>query len=132
MIRTAPTLDALAGKIWVDPAGLVETVQRYNDAVERRSDPKFGRTALPMKIETGPYYGIVSQAGILISREGVQTDADLRVVDANGRVIPGLYAVGEVPGSYQFMGDSHAGPAIALGRTFGRNVAERSRATVLR
>ena len=129
-IAAADSLEELAGKLGVDPAGLAETVRRYNEAVAEGHDPDHGRTALPMPISEAPYYGLTSVAASLLSRDGLRVDGDLAVLDREGVPIAGLYAVGEVLGNNVFAGDNYVGgmsvtPAMTLGRELGRALAAR-------
>ncbi len=57
---------------------------------------------------------------------GIKVNHALQVEDENGRVIPGLYAVGETLGCGQLIGDAmvggmSVGPAITFGRIVARN-----------
>ena len=60
---------------------------------------------------------------------GVAIDMDPRVLDRNGRAVPGLYAAGEITGSVGTNG-SHGmdgtflGPAILTGRLAGRAIVQ--------
>jgi fumarate reductase flavoprotein subunit len=69
---------------------------------------------------------------MLMSREGLRVDDNLRVMRHDGEPIRNLFAVGEILGASQFMGDSFVGgmsvgPAIALGRLIGQRLGERTR-----
>jgi succinate dehydrogenase/fumarate reductase flavoprotein subunit len=60
---------------------------------------------------------------------GVDVDLDCRVLDNSGRVIPGLFAVGEVTGFGGINGKAalegtFLGPAIYMGRIAGRSIAQ--------
>jgi fumarate reductase flavoprotein subunit len=64
----------------------------------------------------------------LITFAGVDVDARLRVRRADGRAVPGLYAVGEVIGSAAVNGNAFCSgmcltPALAFGRIAGRHLA---------
>ena len=66
---------------------------------------------------------------MLMSREGLRVDSGLRVLNASGAPIRGLYAVGEILGASQFMGDSFVGgmsvgPCMTLGRLVGQRLAQ--------
>jgi fumarate reductase flavoprotein subunit len=131
-IWRAPTLDELASRLGVDATGLRTTLEHYNQAVAAGEDRQFGRRALPMTVERPPFYGIVSQASMLMSREGLKVDTDLRVLRADGRAFENLYAIGEVLGASQLMGDSFVGgmsvgPAITFGRLVGQRLAAAAR-----
>jgi fumarate reductase flavoprotein subunit len=127
-IWSAASLVDLADRMAIWAEGLERTVARYNAAVDAGHDPDLGRQFLPGRIEQPPFYGVWSQAAMLMSREGLRVDTALRVLDASGLPIRGLYAVGEILGASQFMGDSFVGgmsvgPCMTLGRLIGQRVA---------
>ncbi len=133
-IVAADTLEELAERLGVDAAGLTETVERYNAAVDAGHDPEHGRTTLPMPIGEPPYYALTSVAASLLSRDGLRVNGDLAVLDRRGAAIPGLYAVGEVLGNNVFAGDNYVGgmsvtPAMTLGRRLGARLAAERRTT---
>jgi uncharacterized protein len=60
---------------------------------------------------------------------GVDVDMDCRVMDTSGRIIPGLFAVGEVTGFGGINGKAalegtFLGPGIYMGRIAGRTIAQ--------
>jgi fumarate reductase flavoprotein subunit len=127
-ITRAATITELAEELAIEPDVLTKTVSEYNAAVDSGVDHDFGRTLLPARIEKGPFYAITSVATSLLSRDGLKVDTDLAVLDNEGRVIPGLYAVGEVLGNNVFAGDNFVGgmsitPAMTLGRLLGGKLA---------
>lgn len=106
--------------------GLPADVVRRELAGWGRPD-RFGRLHSPAPIERGPFYGVRTVGGMLLSRGGPAVDDRLRPLDATGAPIAGLYAVGELLGMGKFSGDSFAGgmsvgPALALGRWLVREV----------
>jgi fumarate reductase flavoprotein subunit len=124
---SAASLADLANRMGILTAGLQRTVARYNAAVDAQHDPDFGRQFLPGRIEQPPFYGVWSQAAMLMSREGLRVDTGLRVLHPSGAPIRGLYAIGEILGASQFMGDSFVGgmsvgPCITLGRLVGQRL----------
>ncbi|MFZ8258207.1 FAD-binding protein, partial [Staphylococcus aureus] len=70
-------------------------------------------------IANGPFYAIRVVPGDIGTFAGLRTDAHARVLDANGRPIPGLYAVGNDMASV--LGGNYSGGGITLGpgMTFG-------------
>ena len=87
-----------------------------------------GRTTFPGRLDRGPFYAITTVAASILSRDGLAADTELRVLDASGAPIPGLYAVGEVLGNNKFAGDNYVGgmsitPALTLGRILGERLA---------
>ena len=109
-VRRAPTLEALASAIGVDPAGLTATVAAANAAARTgvgdplgKGDGGFdrylgdpGNKPHPNlgAIETGPFYALEVFPGDITSTLGLQVSARGEVLDHNGRLIAGLYACG--------------------------------------
>ncbi|HEY8533119.1 MAG TPA: FAD-dependent oxidoreductase [Micromonospora sp.] len=127
-VTRADTLAELAEKLGIDPERLVATVERYNAAVDSGTDPDFGRTTLPTRIATPPFYAVTSVAASILSRDGLRVNTDMQVLTEAGTPIPGLYAVGEVLGNNVFAGDNYVGgmsvtPAMTLGRRLGARLA---------
>ncbi len=123
----ADTLDELAGKIGVDAATLKDTVARFNKAVDRGVDPDFGREFMLRRIETAPFYAMGASGITVVSPAGLNADAKLRVLRANGEPIPNLYAAGEVLGFSRLSGNAFVGgmsltPAMTLGRLLGQRL----------
>ena len=124
-VTEADTVEELAGKLGCKPAVLAETVRKYNEAVEKKSDPEFGRQSLKAKLE--PKFGALRIApGSLASTGGLRVNTDSKVLDTAGKPIPGLYAAGEVTGGISVrgtVGGDYLGAAVVFGRIAGRNAA---------
>jgi succinate dehydrogenase/fumarate reductase flavoprotein subunit len=132
-VFAAPSLRELAHRAGIDPAVLEETVAEYNAAVATGRDARFGRVHLPAPIEHPPFYALQNHGITLITFAGIAVDSDLRVRRADGSVIPGLYAAGEVIGAAATMGNSFCGgmaitPALSFGRLLGQRLAPAVRA----
>ena len=98
-LYVADTIEELAKKLSIDPKVLKDTVDTYNKAVDTKKDP-FGRaeTMLVNKIIKAPFY-----AGIVTMKRhhamgGVVINTKTEVIDRDGKVIPGLWAAGEITG----------------------------------
>ena len=120
---TADTVEDLALKAGIDPAGLVRAVAGYNYGVGTGHD-FFGRQHKPMPIAEGPFHAIRMQASAISSAIGLAVDDGLRVIRRDGTPIPNLYAAGEILGSSQTMGQAACGgmmvtPAMTFGRLLG-------------
>lgn len=135
ILRKASTLEGLAQEIGVPPQILRETVERFNaDArtgVDRdfdRGGPAYDRmygdqrvqpnpTLAPL--EKAPFYAMPIYSGDIGTNGGVATNENAQALDANGRMIPGLYVVGNNAASV--MGESYPGAGATLGpsMTFG-------------
>ncbi|MDR6622345.1 FAD-dependent tricarballylate dehydrogenase TcuA [Sinomonas atrocyanea] len=130
-VETAPTLEALAERIGVDPEALAKTVNDYNTSIDLSVpfDPnvKDGRRArtTPVKsnwaapLTEGPFYAYPVTCGITFTFGGLKSDTHGRVLDAAGEPIPGLYACGEMLGGL-FAGNYPGGSGLAAGVVFGR------------
>jgi succinate dehydrogenase/fumarate reductase flavoprotein subunit len=127
-VWVAGTLAELGQRAGIDPAGLESTVAGYNESVRSERDQDFGRHAMPAPISRAPYYALRNHGVTLITFCGVDVDEGLRVRRADGSVINGLYAVGEVLGAGATSGNAFCGgmmvtPAISLGRWLGTRLA---------
>lgn len=109
-VLSAPTLEALAQKIGVDPQGLVRTVETFNGYAAKGEDPDFQRGADKADffmgdpehkpnpclgpIAQGPFYSVTIYPGDTTTTVGLKVDDQARVVRADGAPIPGLHAIG--------------------------------------
>ena len=126
MFAKAQTLEELAKRARVDPAGLVHTVAEYNQLVKSGGDP-LGREHMPRPIARPPYYAITHLGSSATSSTGVAVDESLRVLRGSGEPIPNLYAAGEVLGSGATLGNAFTPgmmltPALTLGRLLGERL----------
>jgi succinate dehydrogenase/fumarate reductase flavoprotein subunit len=138
------TLAALAAKAGIDAQALAETVAQFNAAAAQGQDAAFGKGSKAYNryqgdalhgpnpcvapLAHGPFYAIKMVVGDLGTYAGIVTDADARALDAEGRVIPGLYAAGNdmasiMGGNYPGAGIT-LGPALTFGYIAGRHLAD--------
>ena len=101
-VVTADTIEELAEKLGMDPEVLCATVDRYNELCEKGVDEDFGKPSKDLVPLTTPPYSAAYFAGhVLCTIDGLQIDADGRVIDAEHQEpIPGLFAVGNCSGSF--------------------------------
>jgi urocanate reductase len=114
------TLEEAANKAKIPVEQFKKTIEEYNAMVDSKKDP-LGRTArmLVHKIAQPPFY--IGPFGMCRHHTmgGARIDTKARVLDRQGKVIPGLYAAGEVTGGIH--GSNRVGGnAIADIFTFGR------------
>lgn len=110
---------------------LRETIENYNSYVESQNDAEFGKEVLTGNInldfvDANEGYGIVispRKASLHHTMGGIRIDDQCHVLNADGEIIPGLYAAGEVTGGVH-AGNRLGGNAIADIFTFGRIAGE--------
>ncbi|MBQ2989824.1 MAG: FAD-dependent oxidoreductase [Clostridia bacterium] len=107
VVKTAATIEELAGEIGVPADKLAATVASYNAAVEGGASDEFGRlydgtknsyNVAVNKIEGEKFYAVPLQALCVMTLGGVTANENMQVLDEAGNAIPGLYAAGEVVG----------------------------------
>jgi succinate dehydrogenase/fumarate reductase flavoprotein subunit len=128
-LKRGDTLEALAGQIGVDAAGLRATVARHNGFAQTGVDVDFAKGETELNRFNGdethapnpcigplvraPFYALELWPAEIAVSTGLSTDADARVLDRARRVIPGLYACGNDMASP--MSGSYPGPGTTLG-----------------
>lgn len=142
--HTADTLDQLAEAIGVPPAELAATVTRFNDLVAGGADSDFGRGdeaydrtftggALPMApIDRPPYHAAAFGLSDLGTKGGLVTDTHARVLDTDGRPIPGLYAAGNTMAAVSGTAYPGGGNPIGASMLFSHRAALHMASRVIR
>jgi fumarate reductase flavoprotein subunit len=129
-IARADSIEELAAEVGVDAKTLRATVEHYNADCDQGRDSQFFK-AMEQRfpVRNGPFYArevracVIGQTGA-----GLDINNDAQVLDEHGRVIPGLYAAGEVLGCA--VGKRYSGGgmgicnAMVFGRIAGRAAAE--------
>jgi len=128
-IVEATTLEDLAKKIDAPADNLTKTVTEFNNAVKDNkaltaNPPK---AALAYKVTTPKFYAFYPLVpGITLSFGGIRVNPKGQVLEADGTVIPGLFAAGECAGGLYY-GDYIGGASLAnclvMGRVTGRGAA---------
>ena len=134
-LKRGATVRELAAACGIDPARLEATVAAFNVGARDGRDDAFRRGESPYNrvqgepdqlpnpcvapIQRGPFYAVKIVPGSLGTFAGLRTDANARVLDAEGRPIEGLYAVGNdmesiMDGRYP-AGGITLGPAMTFG-----------------
>ncbi len=125
----ADSLEALAGKIGVDGAGLVASAARMTAFARTGKDLDFDRGGNVFDryygdahgrpnpnlapIARAPFYAMKLYPGDIGTKGGLLTDRDARVLDDAGQPIAGLYGIGNNAASV--MGPAYPGAGSTLG-----------------
>ncbi len=126
---TGKTIEELAAAIEVSPTALAETLNNWNSYVEAKNDPEFGRTSFVKQLAEGPYYAIKVTAGVHHTMGGLEINDKTEVLNTEGKVIPGLFAAGEVTGGVHGA-NRLGGNAVADFTVFGHIAGESATAYV--
>jgi fumarate reductase flavoprotein subunit len=128
-IIKADSIAELAQKLGIKADTLQTTVEQYNTDCDQGCDSLyFKEMETRFAIRSGPFYArevracVIGQTGA-----GLNIDPQARVLDEHGRVIPGLYAAGEVlgcgVGKRYFGGGMGICNAMVFGRIAGTEAA---------
>jgi 3-oxosteroid 1-dehydrogenase len=131
MVKQAWTLDDLARMCTIDPAGLNDTVERFNEHARQGIDPDYGRGESAYNralgdpnhrvhpclgpIDEAPFYAVQVVPGDIGTCGGLVTDEFARVLDEHDGAIEGLYATGN--GTATVMGRHYLGPGASIANT---------------
>ena len=140
----ALTLMDLAAQINVDPSGLEETAKRFSLFAKAGVDEDFGRGSHIWDLNRGgdpdhgpnptlgtidkpPFYAMPFKASFLGTKGGPRTNEMAQVLRADGSIIEGLYAAGNVMancfGSKGVGAGTTLGPCLTWGYVAGVNAA---------
>lgn len=135
ILKKGRTIEDLAANMGVPVDTLASTVSRFNEYAVKGEDPDFhrgeaaydkmygdprvGPNPCLAPIAKGPFYAMPIYPGDIGTNGGLLTDDKARVLDAKGKPIIGLYAVGNNAASA--MGESYPGAGVTIGpaMTFG-------------
>ncbi len=134
-LKRGKTIADLATQIGVDPVTLEATISAFNGPARSGQDPLFSKGSFAYNryqgdaslspnpcvapLERGPFYAIKRVIGDIGTFAGLKTNESTQVLNAAGKPIKGLYAVGNDAASV--MGGNYPGAGITLGPalTFG-------------
>lgn len=118
------TLNELAANAGIDAAGLAATIAAYNQFAADGFDPEFNKPAASLAAYAGEgsYYAVEWNHSVWGSMSGVVTDEYYRVLNTEGNVIEGLYAIGEMSNKEFYNRNYHAGASLSFYATMGRLV----------
>lgn len=121
VMQKADTLEELAGKLGFEgdaKQAFLAQAERYNAQFDAQKDDDFGKEAYRLSaLRTPPFYGCWFGGSLLTTLDGLRIDKDCHVLDADDQVIEGLFAAGDVSGSF-FSGNY---PEYIVGCASGRS-----------
>ena len=143
-LKKGRTVRELALACGIDAASLERTIRRFGEHARRGCDPDFRRGETPFNraygdpehepnpclapLDAGPFYAVRIVPGSLSTFAGLATDSNARVLDRQGRPIPGLYAVGNdmasIAGGNYPSGGFTLGPAMTFGFVAAHHACE--------
>jgi tricarballylate dehydrogenase len=137
------SIAALAEKLGVPATALDRTVRHFNAAVAADAVARFnpfandGLSAHPegqppksnwaLRLDRPPFVAYPVACGITFTYGGLKVDSEARVLDTEGRAMPGLFAAGEIIGDF-FYFNYGAGTGLMRGAVFGRIAGEHAAA----
>ena len=119
LMLSGDTYEALAEALGIPADTFAATMNTWNGYVAEKNDPDFGRTSFANPLDTAPFYAVKVTAGIHHTMGGLKIDPETHVIDESGKIIPGLFAAGEVTGGVHG-GNRLGGNAVADFVVFGR------------
>ncbi len=138
-LHRADTLEGLAEDCGIDAEGLASTVESFNRYAADGADPEYGRGASAYNRAMGdpgqrpnpslgpvaraPFYAVEVVPSDIGTCGGLLTDADARVIGADGSAIPNLYATGNITATVMGRRYLGAGASIANTMIFGYRAA---------
>jgi flavocytochrome c len=129
-IVQADTLSELAARIGVPAASLEKTIADFNAAVKdgKAPDAKPVKTAFAFKVSTPKFYAFYPLSpGITLTFGGIRINEKAQALEADGKVIPGLYAAGECAGGLyydDYIGGASLANCLVMGRIAGHSAAK--------
>ncbi len=129
--KVSNSIKSLGCKLNIDPIKMNNTINEFNSQVNQRTfdpttlDGKCTNNTSPAKsnwaleIDTPPFYAYKVTGGITYTFGGLKIDTEARVLNADEKAIPGLFATGEIVGGF-FYHDSLRASGLMHGAVFGR------------
>ena len=124
------TLEELAGQAGIDPASLQETIAEYNRYCEKGYDDQYAKDPKYLRPVKKPrFYGLRVFNTAYGTSGGIKVNGKTEVLTKEGKVIPGLYAAGDIilgeySGDMVNQGLQSFGFALTTGRIAGKSALE--------
>ncbi|MEM3550115.1 MAG: flavocytochrome c [Candidatus Bathyarchaeia archaeon] len=123
----ADTLEKLAKKLRISIKELKKTIYTWNIYVKMKKDLEFGRTNFGCGIKASPFYSLKATVKVILTEGGLKINSKCQTINTLGRIVPRLYAVGQVGNGGIFgvntISGMHLAWAFTSGRIAGKNAA---------
>lgn len=122
----ADTIEELAEQIGVPVENLIKSVESFNKSVTT-GDDEFGRSVFDQEFGKAPFYAGLTSPMVHHTMGGIEINENTQVLNAEGNVIEGLYAAGEVTGGIHGanrLGGNAIADIITFGRIAGQKASE--------
>lgn len=126
IVTEADTPEALGEAIGIDGAALAETLAQYKEAQTAGVDEAFGRQDMALPLDQPKYYAALCAPAVHHTMGGVSINTEAQVLAADGTVIPGLFAAGEVTGGVHGanrLGGNAVTDIVVFGRLAGSSAS---------
>lgn len=116
-VITATTLDELVQKMDLLKTKVKASIAKYNKLARNGKDLDFGKHPDRLTtIEKPPFFACMIKTRFLVILSGLKINNKMQVLDTEKKIIPGLYAAGNVSGSFF----THQYPTTVPGLTHSR------------
>ncbi|TKB50739.1 flavocytochrome c [Ferrimonas aestuarii] len=122
----ANSIEELADKFGIDKAQLMAQVERMNGFAKQGKDTQFNHRGKLQTIMQPPFYMLVAKPSVHHTMGGLVTNTKAQVLDVNDKIIPGLFAAGEVTGmthGSNRLGGNAITDVTVFGRIAGKQAA---------
>lgn len=125
----ADTIEEACAFFEIDYNAFSETLERYNGFAKAGKDDDFNRRGglREYSTEVGPFYFIKAAPAVHHTMGGVEINENAEVLDATSKVIPNLFAAGEVTGGIHGsnrLGGNAMTDIVVFGKIAGENAAK--------
>lgn len=127
LLYKADTLEDAAKFFNIPVDELKKTAERVNGFAKNGKDEDFKHRGKLVSLKEGPYYIQKAIPSVHHTMGGLVIDTETRVLDKDGKIIPGLYAAGEVTGvvhGTNRLGGNAITDITVFGRISGVNAAQ--------
>ena len=127
ILHKADTIEGIADFFKIPVDNLKATIARVNEFARTGKDLDFNYRSRFVDLSTGPYWIYRGVPSVHHTMGGLKINPKAKVLDANDKPIPGLWAAGEVTGSTHGtnrLGSNAYTDIIVFGRIAGAEVAK--------